>query len=56
MSSSASIRHLRNRFPRVRAALQPALRDYLERMKRRQPQPMSAAAAKALDEQNRGGR
>jgi len=84
MSSTASIRDLRNRFPRVRkllesqgevlltdrgvaryrlsvysgprAARQPAPKDYLARIKRRQPRVMSAAAAKALDEETRGGR
>jgi antitoxin (DNA-binding transcriptional repressor) of toxin-antitoxin stability system len=84
MASSASVRDLRNRFPRVRklveshgevlltdrgvprfrltlysgtpAAGAPAPKDYLARMKRLQPRPMSSAAARALDEENRGGR
>jgi len=84
MASTASLRDLRNRFPRVRklvesqgeilvtdrgvprfrlslysgaaAARPPAPKDYLARMKRLQPRPMSAAAARMLDEENRGGR
>jgi len=38
------------------AASEPAPKDYLARLKRLQPRPMSAAAASALDEENRGGR
>lgn len=84
MSSTVSVRDLRNRFPRVRklvesqgevlltdrgvprfrlslysgarVARKPAPKDYLARMRRRQPRAMSAAAARALDEENRGGR
>ncbi|MEW6687714.1 MAG: hypothetical protein AB1452_01365 [Pseudomonadota bacterium] len=37
-------------------ARQPAPKDYLARLKRLQPRPMSAAAARALDEENRGAR
>ncbi len=84
MASTASVRDLRNRFPRVRKLVEsqgevlltdrgvprfrltlysgarvggaPAPKDYLARMKRLQPRPMSRAAAGALDEENRGGR
>ncbi len=84
MGSRASIRDLRNRFPKVRRLVEsqgevlltdrgvppyrlsrysgarvvhePAPKDYLARMKRLQPSPMSAAAARALHEENRGGR
>jgi antitoxin (DNA-binding transcriptional repressor) of toxin-antitoxin stability system len=38
------------------ATSEPAPKDYLARLKRLQPRPMSAAAARALDEENRGGR
>lgn len=40
----------------ARAAREPAPKDYLARIKRLQPRPMSARAAGALDEENRGGR
>jgi antitoxin (DNA-binding transcriptional repressor) of toxin-antitoxin stability system len=83
MAASATIRDLRNRFPKVRkiveaegevlltergkpryrltlyspaAADAPAAKDYVARMKRHQPRPMSRAAAKALHEHNRGER
>jgi len=84
MASTASLRDLRNRFPRVRKLVEsrgevlltergvprfrltlysgagprraPAPKDYLARLKRLQPRPMSAAAARALEEENRGGR
>lgn len=84
MASSASIRDLRNRFPKVRKLLEsegevvltergkaryrltlytppapakePPPKDYMARIKRHQPKPMSRAAAKALDEDNRGDR
>ena len=38
------------------SAKEPALKDYMARMKRHQPKPISRAAAKALDEDNRGER
>ena len=38
------------------AAKEPPPKDYMARMKRYQPRPMSRAAAKALDEDNRGER
>ena len=34
----------------------PTAKDYMARLKKFQPQPMSAAAAKALHEENRGDR
>ena len=34
----------------------PAPKDYLARLRRYQPGPIGAAAAKALDDANRGGR
>jgi antitoxin (DNA-binding transcriptional repressor) of toxin-antitoxin stability system len=82
--ASATVRDLRNRFPRVRkivetegevvltergkaryrltlytppaVAKSPPAKDYLARMKRHQPKPLSPGVAKALDEDNRGGR
>lgn len=82
--ASASVRDLRNRFPKVRKLLEsegevvltergkaryrltlyvpdkpakePPPKDYMARIKRYQPKPMSRAAAKALDEENRGDR
>ncbi|OFZ94282.1 MAG: hypothetical protein A2Z64_04870 [Betaproteobacteria bacterium RIFCSPLOWO2_02_67_12] len=84
MASSATVRELRNRFPKVRKLIEaegevlltergvpryrltlyspsrvrsrPVAKDYLRRMKRLQPRPMSAAAARDLDDENRGGR
>jgi len=84
MAGSATVRDLRNRFPKVRklvetegevlltergkaryrltlytaahSAKAPPAKDYMARMKRYQPRPMSRAAAKALDEDNRGDR
>jgi antitoxin (DNA-binding transcriptional repressor) of toxin-antitoxin stability system len=37
-------------------AKSPPAKDYVARLKRHQPKPLSRAAAKALDEANRGGR
>lgn len=81
--ATATIRELRNNFPRVRKALEsdgevviteqgepkyrlvryarsPATRarakDYLARLTRHQPKPMSATAAAALAAANRGDR
>lgn len=34
----------------------PASKDYMARLKKFQPQPMTAAAAKSLHEENRGDR
>jgi antitoxin (DNA-binding transcriptional repressor) of toxin-antitoxin stability system len=84
MKPTATVRDLRNRFPKVRKlieaegevlltergvpryrltaystaskAREPAPKDYLARLKRLQPRPMGAAAARALDEENRGAR
>ncbi|OGA11252.1 MAG: hypothetical protein A3D95_15045 [Betaproteobacteria bacterium RIFCSPHIGHO2_12_FULL_69_13] len=84
MSSTATVRDLRNRFPKVKklvetegevlvtdrgkpryrltlyttalAAKSPPAKDYVARLTRHQPRPLSAAAAKALHEENRGGR
>ena len=83
MAGSATVRDLRNRFPKVRKTVEaegevlvtergkpryrltlyspapadePAAKDYVARMKRHQPRPMSRAAAKALHERNRGER
>ncbi|HUQ76001.1 MAG TPA: hypothetical protein VM183_14855 [Burkholderiales bacterium] len=84
MASQASLRDLRNRFPKVRklvetegevvltergkaryrltlyaappAAKEPPSKDYMARLKRHQPRALSRAAAKALDEENRGER
>jgi antitoxin (DNA-binding transcriptional repressor) of toxin-antitoxin stability system len=84
MASTATIRDLRNRFPKVKrlvetegevlvtdrgkpryrltlyttahAAKPPPVKDYIARLTRYQPRPLGAAAAKALREENRGGR
>lgn len=84
MAATATVRELRNHFPRVRRLVEtegevvvteqgapkyrltrytpaaakkaPAAKDYLTRLHRHQPRPSSAAAAKALDEANRGTR
>ncbi len=84
MAASATIRDLRNRFPRVRKLLEsegevlltergktryrltlytpahsvkePPPKDYMARIKRYQPKPMSRAAAKAFDKDWRGER
>ena len=84
MAANATIRDLRNRFPKVRkmveaegevlvtergkaryrltlyapapAAKEPPAKDYLARMKRHQPRAIPDAAARALDEENRGAR
>ena len=84
MAANATVRDLRNRFPKIRklvetegevlltergktryrltlytgpqSAKEPPPKDYMARMKRYQPKPMSRAAAKALDEDNRGER
>jgi prevent-host-death family protein len=84
MAATATIRELRNQFPKVRklveaegevvvteqgrpkyrltpyvpsnAAKAPAPKDYLTRLRRYQPRPLSAAAAKALHSTNRGER
>ena len=83
MPATATVRELRNHFPKVRRLVEqegevlvtdqgtpkyrlthytpgprkhtPAPKDYLERLRRHQPQALSAAAASALDEANRGG-
>ena len=84
MPSTATIRDLRNRFPKVKklveaegevlvtergkpkyrlvlhttalSAKSPPAKDYMARLTRYQPRALSARAAKALDEANRGGR
>lgn len=84
MASTATIRELRNHFPRIRKLVEqegevvvtdqgrPAYRltrymppgrkkaaapkDYLARLRRYQPRPISAAAARDLDDANRGDR
>ena len=84
MAATATVRELRNQFPKVRRLVEtegevvvteqgapkyrltpyvpaagkkaPAPKDYLTRLRRHQPRPSSAAAAKALDEANRGTR
>ena len=84
MAATATIRDLRNHFPRVKKLLEeegevvvtdqgtprfrltlytpadekkiPPPKDYLARLRRHQPRPISAAAAAALDEANRGKR
>jgi antitoxin (DNA-binding transcriptional repressor) of toxin-antitoxin stability system len=84
MATTASIRDLRNQFPKVKKLLEdegevvvtehgtpryrltrymrdegraaPAAKDYLQRLRRHQPRPLSAAASKRLDERNRGQR
>ncbi|HUE89665.1 MAG TPA: hypothetical protein VMO26_26615 [Vicinamibacterales bacterium] len=84
MAATATVRELRNHFPKVRKLVEtegevvvteqgtpkyrltrftpaagrkaPAPKDYLRRLRRHQPRPLSAAAARALDEANRGTR
>jgi len=84
MAGTATLRDLRNRFPKVRkmvesegevlltergktryrltlytpakTAKEPPPKDYLARLRRYQPRPMSRAAGKALHEHNRGER
>ena len=84
MAATATIRELRNHFPRVRKLVQQegevvvtdqgtpkyrltpylpagpkkaaAPKDYLARLRRYQPRPISAAAARALHDANRGER
>jgi antitoxin (DNA-binding transcriptional repressor) of toxin-antitoxin stability system len=84
MAATATIRELRNHFPKVRKLVEaegevvvteqgapkyrltrytpatgrkaPAPKDYLTRLRRHQPRPASAAAAKALNDANRGTR
>lgn len=84
MAATATIRELRNHFPKVRKLVEaegevvvteqgapkyrltrytaaagkkaPAPKDYLARLRRHQPRPSSAAAAKALHDANRGTR
>ena len=84
MATTATIRQLRNQFPKVRRLVEeegevivtdrgipkyrltpysppdrkptPPAKDYLARLRRHQPHPMSASAATGLDETNRGDR
>ena len=84
MTTKATVRDLRNHFPRVRRLVEaqgevlvtekgePKYRltlytrvevraarhpkDYMSRLRRHQPEPISAAAARALHEESRGGR
>jgi antitoxin (DNA-binding transcriptional repressor) of toxin-antitoxin stability system len=84
MVAKATVRELRNQFPKVRKLVEeqgevvvtdqgepryrlvlytPAVstrvkrrKDYLARLRRYQPRPLSAAASKALDDENRGSR
>jgi len=84
MAATATVRELRNHFPKVRKLLEtegevvvtdqgtpkyrltrftppagrkaPVPKDYLRRLRRHQSRPLSAAAATALDEANRGAR
>jgi hypothetical protein len=84
MAARATIRELRNEFPKVRKLIEeegevlvtekgtpryrltryvsrghknsPAPKDYLARLRRHQPRPLSAAAARALNNLNRGDR
>ena len=84
MIATATVRELRNHFPRVKKLIErqgevvvtdrgaaryrltlytpaggshvPAPKDYLARLRRYQPHPISAAAARALHDANRGGR
>jgi antitoxin (DNA-binding transcriptional repressor) of toxin-antitoxin stability system len=83
MAVTATVRDLRNNFPRVRRLVEeegevvvteqgtPKYRltryasagkkalppkDYLARLRRHQPKPLTVAAAQALDDANRGAR
>jgi antitoxin (DNA-binding transcriptional repressor) of toxin-antitoxin stability system len=84
MPATATVRDLRNRFPKVRELIEregevvvtdqgvpryritpyvgrttrrrPPVKDYLARLRRHQPRPLTAAAARALHDANRGDR
>ena len=84
MPAKATVRELRNHFPRVKKLVEeqgevlvtdqgtpryrltlytPAVhegtapaKDYMARLRRHQPRPLTAAEAEALDEENRGPR
>lgn len=84
MAASATVRDLRNHFPKIRKLIEeegevivtdqgtpkyrltryspsrtrqaPAAKDYVARLRRHQSRPLSAAAAKALHDANRGER
>ena len=84
MAATATIRELRNNFPKIRKLVEqegevvvtdqgtpkyrltrltrtsraatPAPKDYMARLRRYQARPLSAAAAKALHDANRGER
>lgn len=84
MAAKASVRELRNQFPKVKRLVEeqgevlvteqgtpryrltlytpavregaPPAKDYLARLRRHQPRPLGAAAARALDDENRGTR
>jgi antitoxin (DNA-binding transcriptional repressor) of toxin-antitoxin stability system len=84
MPATASVRELRNRFPRVKQLVEregevlvteqgtpryrltlyrapkrkrrPGPKDYMARLRRHQPRPLTPAAASALHELNRGDR
>lgn len=49
-------RYLLTLYRSPKSAKAPPPKDYLARMRRHQPKPMSAADAAALDEANRGSR
>jgi antitoxin (DNA-binding transcriptional repressor) of toxin-antitoxin stability system len=84
MAATATVRDLRNHFPRVKKLVEeqgevvvtergtakyrlvlhtpavrtkaPGRKDYMARLRRHQPRPLSRAEATALDEANRGAR
>ena len=84
MAATATVRDLRNHFPRVKKLVEeqgevvvtergtaryrlvlhtpavgkgaPGRKDYMARLRRYQPRPLSQAEATALDEANRGAR
>jgi hypothetical protein len=84
MASTATVRELRNRFPKIKKLIEqegevivtdqgtpryrltlytpaakggkPAPKDYLARLRRHQPRPLSRRAAAALHDANRGER
>ena len=56
MSARVTVRQLRNEFPKVKRRVKPGAKDYLARLRRHQPRPLSAALAEALHDENRGSR
>jgi len=56
MTARGKPKYRRTKYTPPRKAKSPPAKDYMARLRRYQPRPMSAAAAKALHEENRGER